>query len=76
MRLGVLLLLKFFQTDLIAQRLQATHGGVALVGGVQGVEGVRTQIVVVLVGTQQLVDDHEQTVTDRHDGTLFPNATR
>ena len=65
MRLAVLLLFAFFQAHLIPQRLQAPHGPVALAHGIQGVEVVRPQILVVLVGAQHLVDDHQQAMADR-----------
>ena len=67
-------LLGVFQRDVIAQGLQATYRPVTLPCAIQGLEVVRTQVVVVLVSAQQVIDDHQDTVTDRHNGTLFADA--
>ena len=73
MRLGVLLL-AYFQADRVAQGLQAAHCRVALTGGVQLLKEMRAEIMVVLIGTQHVVDDDQQTVADGHDGAFGPNA--
>ena len=36
---------------------------------------MRTQILVLLLVAQQMIDDDQQAVTDRHNGALFANAT-
>src|SRR5258706_9438568 len=68
-------LLSLLQGDVIAQGLQAPHRRVALAGRIERLKEVGSQVVVVLVGAQQMIDNHQQAMGDRHDGPLLPDAT-
>src|SRR6266571_1903132 len=52
-------LLSLFQGDVVAQGLQTPHRGVALAGRIEGLKEVGSQVVVVLVGAQQVIDNHQ-----------------
>src|SRR6266702_1572479 len=62
------------QGDRIAQSLQLTHGTGAHAVLIQRLKVGRAEIAVLLVIAQHMVDDHEQTMRDRHDGFGFANA--
>jgi hypothetical protein len=50
------------------------QGGLALASGIEGLKEMGTQIVVILAGSQYVVDDGEQAVTDRDHRPLLANA--
>lgn len=49
---------------------------VTLPRAIKGLDIMRTQVVVIVVGAQHVVDDHQNAVTDGHNGTQFANTMR
>ncbi len=74
-QLGALLLWRGrLQRDRIAQGLKLTHSTGAHPVLIQRLKVARAEIAVLLFVTQQMVDDHQHAMRDRHDGFGFANA--